>query len=165
MSGDDSLVERQVDLEQAQRALSALDDVALVEHWPPDERAALADERDAVADEVDEVAVSFDGRAERRDEDAVSRQVATSSRQRRDVGNQSGSDDAVYGRYMAARDQDGTASDRADAAADRSRSATSREVAADARRRSAADRDESARLISDLDESDGLESSDLSGTS
>ena len=71
-------------------------------------------------------------------------QVATTSRNERDLANQSGSDAAVYDRYMAARDRDGTAADRAGAAADRVRSATRRHNAKDARQRSAADRDEAA---------------------
>jgi hypothetical protein len=149
----DPLQARQASLDDAQQGLAMLSDLALSEHWHPDERAALADERDTVADASDEVAAAFDERAECRDDDAQSREARTSSRNEHAIAADPSLEPGRYLRHKAARDVQDAREERAGAADDRARSAAGREVAADARHRAAADRDEAAtdRAISDED--------------
>jgi hypothetical protein len=153
MGDEDPLAARKASLDDTQQGLALLSDLALTEHWHPDERAALADERDTIADASDEVAADFDERAEVRDDEAQSRQVKAASRQERAIADEPGLEPGRYLRYKAARDLEDIRADRVGAAADRVRSATNREIAADARHRAAADRDEAAidRAIADED--------------
>jgi len=139
---DDLLAARQAALDETARRLEKLTERAARDHWPADDRAALADQRDDVADAVDAVASSFDHLADRRDQDAILRQRA--SRVRTEIAIQANPalEPGLYLRYKAARDRDSADADRDASAADRTRAAGARIVAATARQHAADDREE-----------------------
>jgi hypothetical protein len=139
---DDLLTRRKAALDDAAAGLERLSARAAVEHWPADERAALADERDGVADAIDAVGSLFDELADRRDEDAVLRRQRARARTEAAIAAQPSLEPGRYLRYQASEDRDSADADRAASAADRERAAAGRVAAAAARRRAAEDRDE-----------------------
>jgi hypothetical protein len=139
---DNLLAKRKATLDEASVRLDGLSERAAVEHWPADERAALADERDGVADASDAVASVFDALADGRDEDAVLRQLRARARTEAAILAQPSLEPGRYLRYHASEDRARADADRGASAADRERAAAARVVAAKARQRAAQDRDE-----------------------
>jgi hypothetical protein len=139
---DELLAARKAALDQAGLGLEKLSERAVLEHWPADERAALADERDEVADASDAVASLFDDLADARDEDAASRQLMARARTETAIQANPLLEPGLYLRYQASRDRESADADHDASVADRRRAAAGRIVAAEARKHAAADRDD-----------------------
>jgi hypothetical protein len=152
VDGDPLEVEK-AGLKDAEAGLARLSDLARAEHWPAEERAALADEQDTVADAADSVAEEFDERADRSDDEGQTRESRTDHRTEHAIAKEPRLEPGPYLRYQADRDRKGTQGDRQRAAEDRARSAYDRQTAADSRQRAAADREEAASHRAVADES------------
>jgi hypothetical protein len=160
---DDLLAARKAALDEADLGLEKLSERAVLEHWPDDERAALADERDEVADAIDAVACLFDDLALGRDEDAALRERTARVRAETAIQANPLLEPGPYLRYQAARDRESADADRDASVADRERAAAGRLVAAKVRQHAAEDRDEAVieRAFADAD---GNEESEPSAT-
>ena len=139
---DELLAARKAALDEAALGLEKLSERAVLEHWPADERAALADERDEVADASDAVASLFDDLADGRDEDAASRELTARVRTETAIQANPLLEPGLYLRYQASRDRESADADHDASVADRRRAAAGRIVAAEARQHAAEDRDE-----------------------